>query len=119
MGFGEKWCKWVDTCLMTAKVSVLVNGSPTQEFNMERGVKQGDLLSPFLFLIVADGFNVMIKEAIRIGVFKGINVGQEEVELSHLQYADDTIIFGEWSMSNAKNLIRVMKNFLTCCGFKN
>lgn len=90
---------------------VLVNGSPTREFHMGIGVRQGDPLVQFLFLIVAEGLNVMIKEATRIGAFKGIKVGRDEVELSHLQYADDTIIFGEWNLVNAKNLMRVMKIF--------
>lgn len=47
MGFGDKWCKWVDSCLRSATMSILVNGSPTEEFCLERGVRQGDPLSPF------------------------------------------------------------------------
>ena len=50
MGFGDRWCNWIEACLKSARISVLVNGSPTDEFSMERGIRQGDPLSPFLYL---------------------------------------------------------------------
>ncbi|GKD68588.1 cysteine-rich receptor-like protein kinase [Tanacetum coccineum] len=62
MGFGERWCKWVQMCQKSASVSVLVNGSPTLEFKMERGVRQGDPLSQFLYHVVAEGLNVTLKD---------------------------------------------------------
>ncbi|GKF04885.1 reverse transcriptase domain, reverse transcriptase zinc-binding domain protein [Tanacetum coccineum] len=109
MGFGERWCKWVQTCQKSASVSVLVNGSPTLEFKMERGVKQGDPLSPFLFLVAAEGLNVTLKDAVRTGLYKGVKIGTSDIPIFHLQYADDTLIFGEWKESNARNLMRIME----------
>lgn len=63
MGFSDKWRKWMRECLSTAAVLVLVNGSPTHEFVVVHGLCQGDLLSPFLFLMVAEGLNMLFKEA--------------------------------------------------------
>lgn len=63
MGFGHKWCRWIKACLESASVSVLVNGSPTKEFKMEKGLRQGDPLAPFLFLVVAEGLNTLMTEA--------------------------------------------------------
>lgn len=71
MGFGEKWRKWVAICLRSSSISVLVNGSPTGEFHLERGARQGDPLSPFLFIIAAEGLNVLVQEATERNHFSG------------------------------------------------
>ncbi|GJX76965.1 putative RNA-directed DNA polymerase [Tanacetum coccineum] len=113
MGFGIRWCKWVAGCLKSSSISILVNGSPTSEFAMERRVRQGDPLSPFLFILAAEGLNALLKEAVDKSIFKGILVGAE-----HLQYADDTIIFGGWSRENACNLMNILKCFEEVAGLK-
>ena len=66
-GFGNRWVKWLKTCVTSTKVSVLVNGSPTEEFCPQRGLRQGDPLSPFLFNIVAEGLNILFERAKEIG----------------------------------------------------
>lgn len=53
MSFGDKWCKWIDPCL-SASISILVNGSSKPEFYIDKGVRQGNPLLPFLFLIVSE-----------------------------------------------------------------
>ena len=52
-----------------------MNGSPTDEFQMERGLRQGDPLSPFLFLLAAEGLNVLMKALVENGTFTGYKVG--------------------------------------------
>ncbi|XP_016165133.1 uncharacterized protein LOC107607727 [Arachis ipaensis] len=74
-------------------MSVLVNGSPSKPFNMERGLRQEDPLSPFLFVLVVDVLHRMVGEAVRNGRIEPLLVGGEHIELSHLQFADDTILF--------------------------
>ncbi|GJX49213.1 kinase-like domain, beta-lactamase/transpeptidase-like protein [Tanacetum coccineum] len=109
MGFGSKWCNWVLNCLKSASTSILVNGSPTEEFGLECGVRQGDPLSPFLFILAAEGLNALVSEAVEKVIFKGATVGADRVVVSHLQYAADTIFFGEWSKKNAKELMCILK----------
>ncbi|GJV90408.1 reverse transcriptase domain, reverse transcriptase zinc-binding domain protein [Tanacetum coccineum] len=108
----------VRNCLESASTSILVNGSPTEEFVLERGVRQGDPLSPFLFILMAKGLNALVSEAVEKGIFKGVAVGADRVIVSHLQYADDTIFFGEWSKENVKALICILKCFEEVSGLK-
>ncbi|XP_057790730.1 uncharacterized protein LOC131007831 [Salvia miltiorrhiza] len=61
--FAPTWRKWIRGCLSSASANVLVNGSPSGEFDLERGLRQGDPLSPFLFLIVAEGLHALIEGA--------------------------------------------------------
>nr|GEY07254.1 protein kinase-like domain, beta-lactamase/transpeptidase-like protein [Tanacetum cinerariifolium] len=85
---------------------------------MERRVRQVDLLSSFLFILAAEGLNALMKEADSKSIKKGIHVGEDEVMVSHLQYADDTIIFGEWGRENARNLMNILKCYEEVSGLK-
>ena len=69
MNFPCLWRSWIMECVTTAIASVLVNGCPTDEFNFERGICQGDPLSPFLFLLAAAGLNVMMSAVVTTGLF--------------------------------------------------
>ncbi|GJX06281.1 putative RNA-directed DNA polymerase, eukaryota, reverse transcriptase zinc-binding domain protein, partial [Tanacetum coccineum] len=88
MRFGNKWCK-IKSCLRSSTMSILVSGSPTKEFCLERR-----------------------------GVFKGVKIGRNNVVVSHLQYADDTIFFGEWNKENAKALMCILKCFEEVSGLR-
>ncbi|GKE06329.1 cysteine-rich receptor-like protein kinase, partial [Tanacetum coccineum] len=68
MGFRIKWRNWIASCLSSASISVLINGSPSKEFKMERGLRQGDPLSPFLFLLIAEALQVTIVDACNNGI---------------------------------------------------
>lgn len=72
-------------------MSILVNGSPIEGFLMERGLRQGDSLSPFLFVLIVCVLNTMVQEAVNKWCFKGVFVGCDDINISHLQYAHHTI----------------------------
>ncbi|KAJ9547609.1 hypothetical protein OSB04_020152 [Centaurea solstitialis] len=118
MGFGEKWRGWVKGCVCTAKVSVLINGAPTKEFFLGKGVRQGDPLAPFLFILAVEGLNVAMHEALRKNIFRGVRLDDSADDVSIFQYADDTIFIGEWDWENAKMLIRILKCFEIFSGLK-
>ena len=85
---------------------------------MERGLRQEDPITPFLFIIVAESLKVVFKEATRKNLFRGMNLPGSNAEVSLLQYVDDAIITGEWDPCNAKNLVQILKRFELCSGLK-
>ena len=70
----------------------MVNGSPTKPFHMERGLRQGDLLSPFLFILVAEILNRLISKAKKKELIQGLQIRREAVNIFHQQFANDTIL---------------------------
>nr|GEW85974.1 RNA-directed DNA polymerase, eukaryota, reverse transcriptase zinc-binding domain protein [Tanacetum cinerariifolium] len=88
-GFRNKWCKWIQCCLRSSRGSILVNGSPTEEFQFGKGLKQGDPLSLFLFILVMESLHISFQLIVDAGRFHGIKMGGGSVNLSHMFYADD------------------------------
>jgi hypothetical protein len=117
-GFSDKWIEWIRVCVFAGNLSVLVNGSPTKEIHIQKGLKQGDPLAPFLFLIVAEGFSGVMRRVVELGSFKGIMVGRDPVLISHLQYADDTLCIGEASVENLWTLKAIFRGFEMASGLK-
>lgn len=108
LGFGLKWRSWIKACHESLRTSILVNGSPTSEFNVKRGLRQGDPLSPFLFILVMEGLHVALKDAVHSGLIRGIKIGNSDIMLSHLFYANDVVITTDWSSHDMDNIIRVL-----------
>ena len=114
-GFGEKWCSWIQACLHSSRGSVLVNGSPTEEFIFHKGLKQGDPLSPFIFILIMESLHLSLKRVVDAGMFKGIGLN-DSMYLSHMFYADDAIFMGQWSNRNIETLMFVLKCFQRASG---
>jgi len=60
LGFSDRWYRWIRACVFCGNLSVLVNGCPTEEVNIRRGLKQGDPLALFLFLLVVEGLSGLV-----------------------------------------------------------
>ncbi|KAJ0552768.1 putative RNA-directed DNA polymerase [Helianthus annuus] len=118
MGFPIKWCEWILAILKSSRASVLVNGSPTLEFDCTRGLRQGDPLSPFLFLIAIEALSGMMRKAAELGLYRGIYNNNNGLLLSHLLYADDAVFLEEWSDRNILNLNRILRCFHLASGLK-
>jgi hypothetical protein len=95
-GFSERWRQWIYSCIATVRFSVLVNGSAHGFFSTSRGLRQGDPLSPMLFIIVMEALSRMLERAVTGGYISGFSVGNStgvELSISHSLFADDTLIF--------------------------
>ncbi|GJZ12412.1 putative RNA-directed DNA polymerase, eukaryota, reverse transcriptase zinc-binding domain protein [Tanacetum coccineum] len=104
MGFDSKWIAWIQACLSASYTSILVNGSPTSEFKISRGLRPGDPFFPFLFIIGMEGLHVAIEDAIFTSLFRGLSIGSQGLHISHFLYADDALLIGEWNEQNINNL---------------
>ncbi|GKV24583.1 hypothetical protein SLEP1_g34176 [Rubroshorea leprosula] len=71
---------------------------PSEEFRMEKRLRQRDLMSPFLFIVVAQGLHYLISKAVYEGMFEGVPVSLGNLCITHLQVADDTVIMGKARM---------------------
>jgi hypothetical protein len=117
MGFGEGWRRWIRACIFQSSMSVLVNGSPTEDFIVGKGLRQGDPLSPFLFLIVAEGLTGLMGKAVENNIFHGYKVSNS-ILFHTLQFADDTIIMGEGNWENLWTIKTVLRSFEIVSGLK-
>nr|GFA32476.1 hypothetical protein [Tanacetum cinerariifolium] len=77
LGFSTQWCRWINAGCVSSRASILVNGSPTSEFSLKRGLRQGDPLSPFLFIMVMEASGLKIN--INKSDLYGVRVSSEEV----------------------------------------
>lgn len=96
MGFGDSWIRWIYFCISTVKFSVLINISLVGFFSTQKGLRQGDPLSPFLFIQAMEGLSQFLARAKELQWIQGFQVGSNPattVNVSHLLYADDTLIF--------------------------
>jgi hypothetical protein len=114
-GFGERWCGWIQECLRSSWGSVIVNGSPTEEFQFFKGLKQGDPLSPFIFILIMESLHISFQRVVDAGMFKGI-VLDSSMQISHMFYADDAVFVGQWSNSNIDTIVHVLKCFHRASG---
>ena len=107
MGFGSKWLRWMWWCISTAKYSVMVNGVPASFFSSSKGLRQGDPLSPYLFVMGMEVLSILIRRAVEGGFISGCKIqhGRERaVHIAHLLFADDTIVFCEAKKEHLTNL---------------
>ncbi|WMV36832.1 hypothetical protein MTR67_030217 [Solanum verrucosum] len=114
MGFGNKWTNWIKTCISTGKFSLIINGSPEGFFQSQRGLRQGDPLSPFLFILAIKGLNSMIRRASENGWIRGFPANANRgntMEITHLLYEDDSLVFCEAEVMQIRHLRAILTIF--------
>lgn len=92
LGFDRIWVDLILRCISTTSFSVNINGDYIRNFSSSRGLRQGDPLSPYLFLFVAEGLSNLISRANIEGKLSGLRVSNSP-SISHLLFADDSLIF--------------------------
>ncbi|CAJ2642045.1 unnamed protein product [Trifolium pratense] len=111
MGFCEKWIKWISMCLTSIQYSVLVNGESVGSIVPGRGLRQGDPLSPYLFILCTEGLTYLIKKYEGRGDIHGVRVCRGAPSLSHLLFADDCFLFFRADVRKAQCMKQILNNY--------
>ena len=93
MGFCEAWISLIFNCVSTVSYSILVNGEPKGNIILPRGIRQGDPLSPFLFLCCLEGLNRMLQQAAQENSIRGYSLCKSGPRITHLFFADNSLLF--------------------------
>ncbi|RVW20876.1 Transposon TX1 uncharacterized 149 kDa protein [Vitis vinifera] len=121
MGFGPRWVGWMWSCISTAKFSVLVNGVPAGFFPSSRGLRQGDPLSPYLFVLGMEVLDALLRRAVAGGYLSGCSIKgdrRHNLKISHLFFADDTIMFCEANKEHLTHLNWILLWFEAASGLR-
>ncbi|VFQ93968.1 unnamed protein product [Cuscuta campestris] len=115
-GFSPQFIRMVNTLLTSSKYSILINGKPCGYFGQSRGIKQGDPLSPLLFIIANEGFSRNLNKLFLDGFIDRYNLGRKFIPITHLSYADDIIIFSSGHSRSVSNLKRFLHDYQLVSG---
>nr|CAD1816995.1 unnamed protein product [Ananas comosus var. bracteatus] len=108
-GFGPLWISWIQALLRSANTSVILNGTPGNSFSCKRGLRQGDPLSPLLFILCVDVLSRMLQRAATSQLLPDLGIGQ--VRIQTLQFADDLLIFFDGSLRSAATIKLILNSF--------
>jgi hypothetical protein len=116
MGFANQWVNLVLECISTVSFSILINGAPKGFFRPSRGLRQGDPLSPYLFLLCTEGLHGLITKAINDHVIRGISLNRGGPVISHLFFADDSLLFCRATRDDCEAILQILSIYEAASG---
>ena len=118
MGFNGRWIHLFMGCVKKILYSVLVNGEPCGMIQPTRGIRQGDPLSPFLFLLCTEGLNGLIKRAKNNGDIHRFSLCRRRPKLTRLLFADDSLLFCRATMEECGKVLEILNRYEEASGQK-
>lgn len=116
MGFHRKWVSLIMECVRTVSYSILINGEPKGYFHPNRGLRQGDPISPYLFLLVAEGLNALLRKASVSNHIHGIALSRGGPNLTHLFFADDSVLFCRATLQECHYILELLRTYENASG---
>ena len=111
LGFAKRWIKLIMRCVTMVTYSVLINGEPRGRISPSRGLRQGDPISPYLFLLCSEGLSTMLKRKETVGRIKVVSVCCRAPLVSYLLFADNSIIFCRASVREGQRVMKVLADY--------
>ncbi|XP_057744587.1 uncharacterized protein LOC130962384 [Arachis stenosperma] len=118
IGLPQMFIKLILNCISTAKMRVLWNGEELEEFSPLRGIRQGDPISPYIFVLCIERLSQLIGAAMDHKFWKPIRLKKDGPPISHLCFADDLILFAEASLDQANVINKCLETFCESSGQK-
>lgn len=118
MGFNERWVGLIMTCIKIVTYLVLVNGEPKGLITPSRGIRQGDPLSPFLFLLCTKGLHGLIKQVANSGDITSFALCRQGLKLTHLFFADNSLLFCRATPGKYDKVMDILSKYESVSGQK-
>ncbi|XP_010696021.2 uncharacterized protein LOC104908596 [Beta vulgaris subsp. vulgaris] len=118
MGFDGRWVNLVMKCVSTVSYSFIINGRICGSVAPARGLRQGDPLSPFLFILVADAFSQMIQQKVDARLLHGAKASRNGPEISHLLFVDDSLLFTRATRQECLTIVDILNQYEQASGQK-
>jgi hypothetical protein len=116
LGFNSIWINWISQCITTSSFSILLDGSPYGKFAPSRGLRQGDPLSPFLFILGSEILSRILLKEENMGGIHGIKIARWSPSISHLLFADNVMIFSKANREEATVILRSLNIYAQWSG---
>ncbi|XP_057444610.1 uncharacterized protein LOC130736850 [Lotus japonicus] len=108
MGFPASWVSLIMKCVTSVSFSIMLNGNPQPTFEPHRGLRQGDPLSPYLFILCGEVFSALIEKSILSSDLTGLKISRHAHAISHLLFADDSVLFARARVEEALCLKKIL-----------
>ena len=116
MGFAQRWIQIIMKCITTVHYRIKINGELSEEIIPQRGLRQGDPLSPYLFLLCAEGFSSLLNAAEERGDLARVRVYPNAPSINHLLFADDSLLLLKVDEMSASHLQNILSLYEVCSG---
>ncbi|KAL8125037.1 hypothetical protein AgCh_012638 [Apium graveolens] len=116
VGFHEVWIERVMICIKTVSYSFIQQGTVFGEVQPQRGIRQGDPISPYLYILCAEGLSSIIKRNEEVGLLHGCSIARRAPSVSHLLFADDCYFFFRAVEAEARVMQRIIKRYENLSG---
>ncbi|XP_061993305.1 uncharacterized protein LOC133711157 [Rosa rugosa] len=116
LGFAESWVGVIMKCVTTVKYAFLINGQPRGHLTPTRGLRQGDPLSPYLFLLCTKVFSALLERKVGNGELQGLKVSEGAPTIHHLLFAYDSLLFGKATLHECLHIQNVLHDYELASG---